>query len=102
MAASVIVAALLCGPGGAAAESRWIVEGTIESVDEQAKVIEVDGQSLHIGSRARIKLASGGAGTWADVLDRDGEHVSALVHRGYQGADEVLTIVLEDAIPDPS
>ena len=96
-----IVAALVVAAGTATAEEdRWIVAGRLESVDSEAQRIQVNGHLLHFGSRATVKLAGGEPGSWADIVDREDEYVSALVRRGYRGADEVLTIVLEDEIED--
>jgi len=95
------LAAFVLVAGGAAADGSWIVAGSLEVVDELERRIEVEGHMLHVGPHAKIKLADDVPGTWSDVMDRDGEHVSALVRGGHRAAaDEILTLVLEDAIED--
>ena len=97
---AVIAGSVAAATEGAAGGERWIVAGTLENVDEQTRLVEVEGHVLHIGPRTKIKLAGGVSGTWEDVVDREGEYVSGLVSDGYRGTDEVLTIVLDDPIED--
>jgi hypothetical protein len=99
VALGVAVGLLFAGTA-ASAESRWFVSGTVDSVDEQARTIELGGNLLHLGVRAEIELAGGVTGRWEDVVARDGEYATALVRTGFRGADEVLTILLEDEIED--
>jgi hypothetical protein len=96
----VIVATIVGMAGNAVADARWVVAGRLESVDAEARRIEVNGHMLHVGARSVIKLAGDEPGSWADVVEREDEYVSALVRRGVRGAAEVLTIVLEDEIED--
>jgi len=97
---ALIVGSVAAATGSAADDDRWIVAGLLENVDEQTRLVEVEGHVLHIGPRAKIKLAGGVSGTWEDVVEREGEYVSGLVSAGYRGTDEVLTIVLDDPIED--
>ena len=96
---AVIAGSVAAATGSAADDDRWIVAGMLENVDEQTRLVEVEGHVLHIGPRAKIKL-EGVSGTWEDVVNREGEYVSGLVSDGYRGTDEVLTIVLDDPIED--
>ena len=95
-----VAAAIVATAGNAVAGDRWIVAGRLESVDVEERRIQVNGRMLHVGSRAVVKLAGDEPGSWFDVAEREDEYVSALVRRGSRGADEVLTIVLEDEIED--
>ncbi len=94
-----LVALLGIAPGTATAESRWIVSGTLDFVDDSSRTIEVNGQTLQVTGATRIKRGVEVPGTWADVVDRDGEHVSALVSPG-RPHPRVRTIVLADEVED--
>ena len=98
---AVLAAMALMGvaAGAATAQSRWIVSGTLDAVDESTGIVEIDGNTLRMPRTARIKTESMVAGTWADVADREGEHVSALVVPGHPHP-EIQTIVLADEIED--
>ena len=95
-----VAVTMLATAGNAVADDRWIVAGRLESVDAEQRRIQVNGHMLHVGPRAVVKLAGDEPGSWVDVAEREDEYVSALVRRGNRGADEVLTIVLEDEIED--
>lgn len=93
-------AVVLLVASGASAEDRWFVAGNVDSVNEDERTIDLDGNRLHLGARAVIKLAGGVTGTWDDIVARDGEHATALVRTGYRAGDEVISIVLEDEVED--
>jgi len=97
----VIAMALVASAGGATAEDRWIVAGWLQVVDEDERRIFVNGNLLHVGPRAKIKRG-GEVVRWDDVVERGPRHVSALVRRGVGEAAEVITIVLDDELRDPS
>ena len=94
-----VVAFLGIAPATATAQSRWIVSGTLDFVDDSSRTIEVGGQTLKITGTTKIKRGAKAPGTWEDVLDRDGEHVSALVSPGHPHP-LVRTIVLADEVED--
>jgi len=81
--------------GAAAAPRRWIVSGTLDAVDEVQHTIEVGKQTIRITPQTRIKTDAQAPGSWQDVVERDGEHVSLLVEPGYPHP-LARTILLED------
>ncbi len=98
-AVAAMVVLLGVASGAATAQSRWIVSGILDFVDDSSRTIEVDGQTLQITGTTRIKRGVKVPGTWEDVVDRDGEHVSALVSPG-RPYPLVRTIVLADEVED--
>ena len=95
--AMVVVVGMLAAlaSGAAAAPRRWIVSGTLDAVDEVQHTVEVGKQTVRITPQTRIKTDAQERGSWQDVVDRDGEHVSLLVERGYP-YPLAKTILLED------
>lgn len=90
---------LLFSAGAAGAAGQWLVSGSLDHVDEERKVIEVNGHELIVSVRSEIRRGDSLPGNWDDVVARDGDHVSVLVERGYRGV-EAVTIVLDDAVED--
>ena len=74
VAVMAVVALLGIAPGTSTAQSRWIVSGTLDFVDDSSRTIEVNGQTLQITRVTKIKRGVEVPGTWEDVVDRDGEH----------------------------
>ena len=101
LAIVVLVGMLAALAGGAlAAPRRWIVSGTLDAVDEVQHTIEVGKQTIQITPRTRIKTDGQERGSWQDVVDRDGEHVSLLVERGYPHPLAKMILLEDEAEED--
>jgi len=99
--AIVVLIGMLAALAGvsAAAPRRWIVSGTLDAVDPVEHTVEVGKQTIRITPRTRIKTdaeSPGRPGSWQDVVDRDGEHVSLLVTPGYPHPLAKMIVLLDE------
>lgn len=93
------LALALAGP--ALAERRWVVSGTLDSAADDGRSIEVDERTYTITPTTTIRDGEGERKTWADVGDREEQHVDLLVVRGHPHPI-VRSLILADEVEDPS